>query len=72
MEEKITKAKGDLMNNTVNEHTKALIDELMRSLAIQRELLCELEKLTHISTGTESDNYAEQRYLRAVSGRRGA
>ncbi len=60
------------MNNTVNEHTKTLIDELMRSLAIQCELLCELEKLTHITPEKESENYAEQRYIRAVSRRRGA
>ena len=60
------------MNETVNEHTKALIDELMRSLSIQRELLCELEKLTHIAPNTESENYAEQRYIRALAGRRGA
>ena len=56
------------MNNTVNEHTKTLIDELMRSLAIQRELLCELEKMTRLPIQT-SDDYAEQRYLRAVSRR---
>ena len=56
------------MNKTVNEHTKTLIDELMRSLAIQRELLCELEKMTRFSTDT-GDDYAEQRYLRAVSRR---
>lgn len=56
------------MNRTVNEHTKTLIDELMRSLAIQKELLCELEKVTHLPTDT-SDDYAEQRYLRALSRR---
>ncbi len=56
------------MNRTVNEHTKTLIDELMRSLAIQRELLCELEKMTRIPS-EPSDDYAEQRYIRAVSRR---
>ena len=56
------------MNKTVNEHTKTLIDELMRSLTIQRELLCELEKMTRISADAE-DDYAEQRYLRALSRR---
>ena len=54
---------------TINEHTKTLIDELMRSLSIQRELLCELEKITRMSSESV-DNYAEQRYLRA--GRRSA
>ena len=53
------------MDNEINQHTKTLIDELMRSLAIQRELLCELEKLTRISPHTSYDNYAEQRYIRA-------
>lgn len=56
------------MNRTVNEHTKTLIDELMRSLAIQRELLCELEKMTRISS-EKADDYAEQNYLRAISRR---
>ena len=56
------------MNKTVNEHTKTLIDELMRSLAIQKELLCELEKMTRLTIDT-SDDYAEQKYLRAVSRR---
>ena len=56
------------MNKTVNEHTKTLIDEIMRSLAIQKELLCELEKMTRLPTDT-SDDYAEQRYLRAISRR---
>ena len=59
------------MNRSVNEHTKTLIDELMRSLAIQRELLCELEKMTRIVPDA-SEDYAEQRYNKAVSGRRGA
>lgn len=56
------------MNKTVNEHTKTLIDELMRSLAIQKELLCELEKMTRLTIDT-SDDYAEQKYLRAISRR---
>jgi hypothetical protein len=56
------------MSRTINEHTKTLIDELMRSLAIQRELLCELEKMTRISS-EQSDDYAEQRYIRAASRR---
>ena len=56
------------MNRTVNEHTKTLIDELMRSLAIQRELLCELEKMMRISS-EQSDDYAEQRYISAVTRR---
>ena len=56
------------MNNEINQHTKTLIDELMRSLAIQRELLCELEKLTRLSPNALSDNYAEQRYIRAKRG----
>lgn len=58
------------MNETVNEHTKTLIDELMRSVAIQQELLRELEKMTRIRTDS-GDDYAEQRYLRAVSRRSG-
>ena len=56
------------MNKTVNEHTKTLIDELMNSLAIQRELLCELEKMTRLPTDA-SDDYTERSYLRAVSRR---
>ena len=56
------------MNKTVNEHTQTLIDELMRSLAIQKELLCELEKMTRLTIDT-SDDYAEQKYLRAISRR---
>lgn len=58
------------MNNEINQHTKSLIDELMRSLAIQRELLCELEKLTNISSNALADNYAEQRYICATAKRR--
>ena len=53
------------MGNEINQHTKALIDELMHSLTIQRELLCELEKLTNIAPNAITDNYAEQRYIRA-------
>lgn len=56
------------MNKAINEHTKTLIDELMRSLSIQQELLCELEKMMRMSSDT-GDDYAEQRYLRALSRR---
>ncbi|MBE6549016.1 MAG: hypothetical protein E7670_01155 [Ruminococcaceae bacterium] len=56
------------MNKAINEHTKTLIDELMRSLSIQQELLCELEKMMRMAADA-GDDYAEQRYLRALSRR---
>ena len=59
------------MDNFVNEHTKTLIAELMRSLSIQRELLCELDKMTRIVPNAE-DDYAEKRYEKALSRRKGA
>ena len=58
------------MNGAVNEHTQALIDELMRSLKIQEELLLELSKMAVISAAGFSDGYAEQSYDRAVARQR--
>ena len=52
------------MNEKINEHTQALIGELMKSLKIQEQLLCELSRMTSI--GPITDQYAEQSYSKAL------
>ena len=52
------------MNNSINEHTKSLIDEIMRSLKIQEQLLCELSRMA--SAAPSTDQYAEQSYNKAI------
>ena len=55
------------MNGAINEHTEALIGELMRSLKIQEELLRELSKITSavMPSGKENEKI-EQSFNKAV------
>ena len=58
------------MTYAANEHIDSLIAEIKRTAQIQEQLLQELEKTVRLmprGNGIASDDYAENKYKRAVS-----
>ena len=57
------------MTYSANEHIRSLIAEIKRTAEIQGQLLNELEKtvrLMPVGNGIFSDDYAEQKYVKAT------